>query len=289
MKPPPFAYVRPASVEEAVGLLEGADGDGKLLAGGQSLVPLLNFRLAAPSLLIDLNALPDLAYVRREDGGLRIGAMTRTRRLEQDAAVRQAFPVLAEAASWVGHVQIRNRGTVGGSIAHADPAAELPAAALLLEAELEIATASGSRTVPAAGFFQGFFTTLLAPDEVLTAIRVPSPGGRTTWGFHEFAHRHGDFALAGAACQLGLADDGTISRAALVVFGLGDRPVRIPGAEAPLASGRLDDAAIRDAVGLTADAVAAIDDQRADAGYRRQVAAVMMRRALEDAARRTTA
>ena len=235
MKPPEFEYAQPGSLDDAVALLAGSAGEGKVLAGGQSLVPLMNFRLAAPALLIDLNRVAGLARLEPEGGRLRIGAMTRTRTLELDPLVRQTIPLLAAAASWIGHVQIRNRGTVGGSVAHADPAAELPALCLLLDAELIAVSSRGERSIPASEFFVGFLTTTLAEDEILTEVRLPIPASGTRWGFHEYAQRRGDFALAGAAITLEPSVDGAGARARIVVFGTSDLPVRATPAEALLA------------------------------------------------------
>jgi carbon-monoxide dehydrogenase medium subunit len=282
MKPPLFEYARPSSPAEAVSLLASAGGEGKVLAGGQSLVPLLNFRLAAPGLLVDINRIPELVFVEEESGTLRVGAGTRMRALELDPLVRERIAILKAAASWVGHVQIRNRGTVGGSIAHADPAAEVPAISVLLDAELTVLGPNGARTAQAADFFEGFLTTDLADDELLTEIRFPIPEAAEGWGFREFAQRRGDFALAGAAVMLRPADDGTVGRARIVVFGTADRPLRAPEAEAALVGNRATPEAIEAAAQSAAEAAAA-DDPRPDAAYRRQLTETMVRRALEDA------
>jgi carbon-monoxide dehydrogenase medium subunit len=282
MKPPDFEYARPTSAREAAILLREARGEGKILAGGQSLVPLLNFRLARPGLLVDLNAVAELAFVRAADGVLRVGAMTRMRVLELDPLVRQAHPLLADAARWVGHVQIRNRGTVGGSVAHADPAAEIPAACVLLDAELVALGPDGERTIPAGEFFDGFLTTTLSEDEVLTEMRFPLPRDGERFGFREFAHRRGDFALAGAAVSLVTNPDGEIQDARIAVFGTADRPVRAAAAEGALRSRRPSDS-FAEAALLAADAIAA-DDPRPDATYRRTLTETLVRRALLDAA-----
>jgi aerobic carbon-monoxide dehydrogenase medium subunit len=284
MKPPDFEYARPASVAEAVAQLAAANGDGKVLAGGQSLVPLLNFRLAAPTVLVDLNGIPELAFLETADGVLRIGAMTRMRTLELDPLVRHANPLLAAAARWVGHVQIRNRGTVGGSIAHADPAAEVPAICVLLDAELVVSGPRGERRIPAGDFFAGFLTTALDDDEVLTEVRIPVAGSNgERWGFREFAHRRGDFALAGAAVTLAGAPDGPIERARIAVFGTADRPVRASAIEQQLVGRPMTEATFADAAAAIAEQLAA-DDPRPDAAYRRTLTETMVRRALADAA-----
>src|SRR3954453_6281686 len=175
MKPPDFAYTRPTTIADAVSALAASGGEGKVLAGGQSLVPLLNFRLASPAMLVDLNRIAELSHITIEAHVLRVGAMTRMRALETDSTVAQRFPLLAAAAHWVGHVQIRNRGTVGGSLAHADPAAEVPAVALLVGAELVATGPNGERSITADDFFQGFLFTALAEDEILTEVRFPLP------------------------------------------------------------------------------------------------------------------
>lgn len=284
MKPPPFDYVRPTSVEEAVRHLHEVGGDGKVLAGGQSLVPLMNFRLAAPTLLVDLNGVPELAYIRPDQDRISIGAMTRMRDVERDATVRATVPVLSEAASWVGHVQIRNRGTLGGSVAHADPAAEIPALALLLDATFTVVGPSGARTVAAADFFFGFLTTALAEDEVLTDVSFRIPETSTSWGFQEFAQRHGDFALAGAAVLVTPDDGGRNQRVSIVVFGGPDTPVRAVAAETSLIGKDLAPATIQDAASLAGDVLAG--DPRPDAAYRKRLTETMVSRALADARER---
>ena len=283
MKPPDFEYARPTSIAAAVDLLAAADGEAKVLAGGQSLVPLLNFRLAAPTMLIDINRIPELAFLRQHDGWLEIGAMTRMRALELDPIVRELVPIVARAATWVGHVQIRNRGTVGGSIAHADPAAELPAICVLLGAEVLVVGPRGERRLPADDLFSGFLTTTLAEDEILTEVRFPLPVAGETFGFQEFAHRRGDFALAGAAVSLRRTSDGHVEHARVAVFGTADRPVRVAEAEAALIGAAAGPAAFDGAAEAAADSVAAADP-RPDAAYRRTLIATLVRRALDDAA-----
>ncbi len=284
MKPPAFAYVPAASIDEAIAALANADGDGKVLAGGQSLVPLLNFRLATPATLVDINRIPDLAGVSVADGRLRIGATTRARVLELDPLVRGTVPILATAARWVGHVQIRNRGTVGGSIAHADPAAELPAISRLLDATFEIAGPSGTRVVDASDLFLGFLTTSIGEDEVLTSMSLPVLDDRDRWGFEEFAHRRGDFALAGAGVVVRRSVDGAIEHARIVVFGTADRPMRAERAQTMLAGASPSGDLVAQAAALAADE-AMDDDPRPDAGYRRRLAQTMVRRALTHALR----
>jgi CO/xanthine dehydrogenase FAD-binding subunit len=284
MKPPAFDYARPTTVDEAVALLADSSGEAKLLAGGQSLVPLMNFRLAAPDLLIDLNHVEGLASLEAGNGQLRIGSMTRTRVLELDPLVRESIPVLAAAATWIGHVQIRNRGTVGGSIAHADPAAELPALCLLLDATLVAVSSRGSRVIPAADAFVGFLTTDLLEDEVLTEIRFPMPAPGTAWGFGEYAQRRGDFALSGAAALLA-GRDGKDGGTRIVVFGGAERPLRATSAEGVLRGQAATTDLIAQAARVAADETTA-DDSRPDASYRRVLTETLVRRALEDASAR---
>ena len=283
MKPAPFEYVRPASVSEAVAILAAADGEAKVLAGGQSLVPLLNFRLASPRMLVDMSGIAGLDRIERDGDRVRIGAMTRMRRLESDPLVREAIPVLAAAAGWVGHVQIRNRGTVGGSIAHADPAAEIPAVCLLLDAGLTAVGSGGSRRILAEDFFAGFLTTDLSDDEILTEVDLLVPRRDDRWGFREFAPRRGDFALAGATVKISFGIDDLTATSRIVIFGTGDRPVRSRAGEAVLDGQALTPQIIVGAAEVAADEALA-DDARPDSSYRRSLTATMVRRALEDAA-----
>jgi 2-furoyl-CoA dehydrogenase FAD binding subunit len=275
MKAAPFAYVRPSSVDEAVAELGRADGDGKVLAGGQSLVPVLAMRLARPGTLVDINAIGELDSISLTDGYLEIGAAVRQRRAERDQAAA-AVPLLGLALPWVGHRELRSRGTVCGSLAHADPAAELPAVACCLDAWVVIAGPGGTRTTRAREFFLGAMTTSLGPDEILTAVRLPVSGPGEGFGFAEIARRHGDFALAGAVTHV--RRDGS---ATLTGFGVSDRPVtRSVGgelAEAVRTAGGAagpDDLADALAGPLTAIAdlmVDADDDVHASRGYRRRL------------------
>ncbi|HEY3062525.1 MAG TPA: FAD binding domain-containing protein, partial [Chloroflexota bacterium] len=225
MKPPPFEYVAPRTLDEAVHELAESDGEAKILAGGQSLIPLLNFRLARPTRLVDLNRIPSLAYVTPRNRGLAIGAMTRDAAVERDARVAETTPLLAEAIRWVGHAAIRSRGTVGGNLAHADPAAELPAVAVCLEATLTVVGPRGTRTVKAEDFFLGYLTTVLEPDEILTEAWYPAMAQRTGQAWLEFARRHGDFALAGVAVSLTIEHE-LVDNARIVLTGVGGKPVR---------------------------------------------------------------
>jgi CO/xanthine dehydrogenase FAD-binding subunit len=235
MKPAPFEYRAPQSLEEALEHITGSTGDVKLLAGGQSLVPAMNFRIMLPTVLVDLNRLESLDFIEQDaDGWLRIGAMTRQSRIEDDPLVAERAPLLYDAMPLIAHRQIRNRGTIGGSLVHADPAAELPVVAVALGAEMVIRGKSGERTVDAGSFFQGMFTTAVQPDEVLTEVRFPPHGGRTGWSFKELARRSGDYAMAGVAAVVGLDEAGECERAKLVYLNVGDGPVDATGAAATL-------------------------------------------------------
>jgi carbon-monoxide dehydrogenase medium subunit len=282
MKAGAFDYVRAASVAEAVQVL-AAHEDAKILAGGQSLVPLLNMRLARPAVLVDINRIGELAYVRRDNGHLTIGALTRHRAVETSGIVRRHAPLLAEALRHVGHVTIRNRGTIGGSVAHADPAAELPATCVALDALFVACGPAGERVIPARDFFRGYLQTALEADEMVTEIRVPMLPADTRCAVAELARRSGDFALVAIFAALTLAPDGTCSDARIAVAGAGEVPVRATDAEEVL-KGSVPDAGV---LAVAAAAVAAATDPPSDihapAEYRREMAAVLTRRALHSA------
>jgi CO/xanthine dehydrogenase FAD-binding subunit/aerobic-type carbon monoxide dehydrogenase small subunit (CoxS/CutS family) len=281
VKPAPFRYARPTSLADAVKLLADGQGDNKLIAGGQSLVPMLNMRLVRPSVLVDLNGVPGLDGIAPEhDGGVTLGALVRHADLVASPIVRARAPLLAEAARHVGHTAIRNRGTVGGSVAHADPAAELPAALMALRAELTLIGPRGERRVLASNFFVGSLATQLSGDEILTEIRVPAAAAG--WGFAELARRPGDFALAGIAAVLWLEEDlaGRCAEALVVGFGVGDRPVRLGSTERLLGGERVDAEAIRAAAHLAGEACAPPTDVHASEEYRRHLANVLAERAL---------
>ena len=241
MKPAPFAYAKAKSVEHAIELLARPDGEARLLAGGQSLMATLNMRLSAPKLLIDLNGVRALSGISVKDGQVTIGALTRHAEAERSADIAKYAPLIARAMPHIGHVAIRNRGTLGGSIAFADPAAELPACLLALRGEVEIASPKGKRTVKADDFFKDLFETALGPRDVLTAIRVPAATKDMRVGFAEFARRHGDYAMVGLAATA-RADGKGLADVRLAYFGVGATPVRAGKAEAALAGGKLDDA-----------------------------------------------
>lgn len=286
MKPAPFEYFAPAIQAEALDLLAEFGERAKLLAGGQSLVPLLNFRLARPEIIIDLNRVQGLADLALEGGALRCGAMVRQRRAELDPLVQTHLPIMVEALGHVGHWQIRNRGTVGGSLAHADPSAELPALAVALEAEFELRSRSGVRQVPARDFFLTYLTTDLRPDELLAEIRWPLPPAPCGHAFLEISRRHGDFALVGVAALLALEERGRIRWARLGLTGVGPTPVRPTEAEAMLLGERPAPALFQAVGELVSAALEPESDLHASAEYRREVAAVLVRRALQIAAER---
>jgi aerobic carbon-monoxide dehydrogenase medium subunit len=264
--------------------LENLGEDAKLIAGGQSLVPMMNFRLARPSALVDIGRIPGLSFIRLEGDGLRIGALTPHRMIEttSDPGILAGYSVLKRAARWIGHPPIRTRGTFGGSLAHADPAAEWCILALLLDAEVVVAGPSGTRTIAASDLFLGFLTTALAPNEMILEARFPNRGPNAS--FHEFARRQGDFAVVAAAVWLDL-DDGACRSARVVLGGVASTPVRAPEAEAILTGAPLDPARMREAAGAAAAAFAPISDVHGSSAYRRQLANVLVRRALEDAVR----
>ena len=278
MKPAPFDYVRATSVDEAVAALAAANGEAKLLAGGQSLVPMLNFRLIDAPVFVDINGIAGLAGIdETADGGLRIGALTRHYDVETSAAVKQRFPVLSEAMKHVAHLAIRNRGTIGGSLSHADPAAELPAMSVLLDATIETASPSGGRRIAAGDFFVAPLTTVLAEDEMVIAVEIPGLAAGAGWGFEEFAQRRGDFAVAGAAAIV-LRDGDGITEARIALMGVHDVPLRAAGAEQALVSGGKGGV---DAAAAAAQAEAApSNDLHGSADYRRHLAGVLTRRVL---------
>jgi CO/xanthine dehydrogenase FAD-binding subunit len=288
MKPPAFDYIGATSVDMAVAALAAAGSEAKIIAGGQSLVPMLNFRLIRPSVLVDINGIAALAYIEEAASGIRIGALTRHYQLETSAVIARHFPVLSCAMTHVAHLAIRNRGTIGGSLSHADPAAELPMLALLLDASLHIASASGTRTVAARDFFLDALTVDLASADILTAIVLPKLPPRTGWGFEEVARRHGDFALAAVAAMLTIAD-GAISQARIALTGVGPTPLRAAEAEALLQGHALEACLTRRAIEAARAAIAPETDLHASSDYRRHLAGVLTGRALAAAWRRAQA
>jgi len=288
MKPAQFEYDDPGTEDEALDLLARYGEDCKVLAGGQSLVPLMNFRLARPVRLIDINRIDSLSYIKREDGRLVIGAMTRHMDLERSEEVARGWPLLTEAIGWVGHPQIRNRGTIGGSVAHADPAAELPAAFAALDASFRVRSKRGRRTIGWNEFFDSAFTTSLAQDELVTAVDVPAlaPGSGTA--FVEYARRHGDFALGGAAVTLKLGRDGRCEGATIALLSAGPAPVRARTAELQLHGAKLDDASIRAASTEAVRALRPTSDLHGSTEYRIRLLRTMTERALTKAAQRAS-
>ena len=288
MKPAPFEYFQPRSVDEALALLDEHGGDAKPLAGGQSLIPAMNFRLATPSVLIDLNALDDLAYINDGDT-LRLGGMTRQRAVERSGLVARKAPLVAETMPFIAHAAIRNRGTIGGSLAHADPAAELPAVMLALNAKLTVQSRTGSRSIPADDFFVGLFATALQAGELLTAIEIPKALERTGYAFQEISRRHGDFALVGVAATVTLDANGRCADARVALLSVGDRPMLALQAAAVLKG----QAPTTGVIAAAAHAAAQQDidppsDIHASATYRRQLANVLTRRVLTRAFQRAT-
>jgi CO/xanthine dehydrogenase FAD-binding subunit len=286
MKPAPFEYFAPASVEEALGLLQEHGEEAKVLAGGQSLVPMMNFRLVRPACLIDINRIGGLSYISEQGGELRIGAMTRQRALEESAVLRERNGLLVEAARLIGHPATRSRGTVGGSIVHADPTAELPVALAALDGSIEVAGPAGSRTIGWRDLFLSYFTTTLEPGEICTEVRFPVLPPQAGWAFVEFTRRHGDFAMVGVAAILELGADGRCSRARLALGGAAPTPLRAEAAEGFLQGKELSETVLAEAGRIAAEQVEAESDLHASAEYRRHLAAVMTRRALAKAVER---
>ncbi len=286
MKPAAFLYAAPETVEETLALLAEYGADAKLLAGGQSLMPLLNMRLARPAVLIDLNRVRGLDYIWPNAGAVRIGAMTRQRTAERSPIVAARLSLMAEALRWVGHPQIRSRGTMGGSLVHADPSAELPAIAAALGATFAVAGQDGTRLLSPDEFFVGYLTTAVEPTEVLTEIRFPAISASAGCAFLEVARRHGDFALVGAAAVVHPAADGRFRDIRLAFIGVGPRPVRIREAEAALEDRKFDERLLTDVARLVATRLDPDSDIQASAGYRKHVAGVLARRALTAAAAR---
>lgn len=283
MKPAPFAYAAPRSLAEALTLAGEHGAEGKVLAGGQSLVPLLAMRLARPAVLIDLNRVRQLDYIR--DGPeVRIGAMTRQRTAELSPIVQRRLPLLAEALGYVGHPQIRNRGTIGGTLAHADPSAELPAVLSVLDGRVVLRSGRGTRTLGSDEFFLSYLTTALDPDELLVEVRLPAEEHRGS-AFVEVARRHGDYALVGVAAVVGVAE-GRIARARLAFTGVGAGPVRIGELEHALAERTPDDDALIEAGRIASARLEPESDIHASAEYRREVAGVLVERVLRLALQR---
>lgn len=292
MKAAEFEYIRAASIAEVCDALAG-DDDGaerKIIAGGQTLVPLMAMRLARPAVLIDINEIDELKGISVRDGMVAIRAGTRQRQAEQSPEVTENLSLLAKAIKFVGHTQTRNRGTIGGSIVHGDPSAEIALTALTLDAVLVAESKSGETTIPIDGFFEAAMVTALPPDHCLTEIRFPIwSGGKVGAGFHEVSSRRSDFAVVAAAAQVQLAPDGTCARVAISAGGVASTPVRLRAVEAALTGAKPDPAVIRDVVGLMEDEIDPDTDLHATAEYRRRVARVMVERAILNARREANA
>jgi carbon-monoxide dehydrogenase medium subunit len=284
MKLPAFEYACPATLNEAVALLASHKGEAKPIAGGQSLMPMMAFRVAQPTMLVDLRKLPDLNKIAIGPDGVRLGAMVRWRDIEDDKRLAAAHPLLQAAIAHVAHYQIRNRGTVGGSVCHADPAAEMPGIAITCDAEMTVVGNGGKRVIKAADFFLGALTTSLEPDEILVEVKLPAwPAGRR-YGFQEFARRRGDFAMAGIALFYDTGADGKATNAHVGVIGVGDKQRRLGKTEAAINGGAVTEAVIAKAAEAASAEVEPQDDIHASAAYRRALTGTMVERALRSAA-----
>jgi len=284
MKPARFEYYDPRDLQQALEILDANAEDGKILAGGQSLVPLLNMRLARPKVVVDINRIEELNYIKATDSGVAIGANARQRALQTETVIRERLHVLREAGYFIAHPQIRSRGTICGSLAHADPAAELPALAVALDAELIAKGVKALRTIPADAFFLSYFTTALQPNEILIEARFPAPPKDMAWSVLEISRRHGDFALVGIVAGVAVAPErSVISQARLVYFGVGATPLRIKEAEGALVGQAPGDAAFEAAAQIAKQRVDPSSDIHATAEYRRALSATLTRRALRAA------
>ena len=287
MKPAPFEYHAPTSLEQALDLKSQYGDEAKILAGGQSLVPAMNFRVVQPSVLIDLNGIAELGYIRGNDEYLHIGAMTRERHLELDESIAKRFPLLHEAAPNIAHPQIRNRGTIGGSLVNADPAAELPVLMLALNAQLQARNASGERQISAKDFFVGMFTTALEPDEILVEIELPSLPARTGWSFLEVAPRAGDYAMMGLAALVTLDGNQVCKQVRLVYLNAGDGPVEAKEAAQLLEGEAFSDELIESAAAVASEKeINPFGNIHASVEYQRHLAKVLTRKALKTAVKR---
>ncbi|MDL1911508.1 xanthine dehydrogenase family protein subunit M [Chloroflexi bacterium CFX6] len=286
MKPAPFEYHAPTSLEQALGLKNQFGDEAKILAGGQSLVPAMNFRVVQPSLLVDLNRVAELSYIREEDV-IRVGAMTRERHLEFDKTIEQRAPLLHEATPFIAHPQIRNRGTVGGSLVHADPAAELPVLMLALNARLKAKNISRERWIEARDFFAGMFTTALEADEILVEIELPFMPPRTGWSFMEVAPRAGDYALMGVAAQVTLDEAGKCKKARLVYLNAGEGPVEAKEATQLLEGEPPNEMLIEETAAFASDKeINPFGNVHASADFQRHLAKVLTKRTLKQAVER---
>jgi carbon-monoxide dehydrogenase medium subunit len=288
MKPPLFAYIVPESLEEAVAA-RAAHEASAVLAGGQSLLPTLNFRIAAPDALIDLRAIPTLQTVAVDNGTIRIGAMVRQRTVELNDAVHQANPLIREALQNVAHIPIRNRGTIVGSLSHADAAAEMPALLVALDGAVVAHGPKGARTIAAKDLYEFHLTTSVAADEIVAEAQIPALGPRDGWAFREFARRRGDYAVAGICAVVTLGEDGRCAAARLAGCGIGSTPVRLSNAEEALVGNTLDETVLASAGKAARDGVTAPDDTQASTAYRKHVAEGLVKEAVREAAARARA
>jgi len=282
VKPAKFEYHTPASVDEALAILGRYDGEARVLAGGQSLVPLMNFRLATPRAIVDLNRIAELAYVGEDGDIVRIGSMTRQRRLEFEPLVAAKLPLLREALRWVGHLPTRSRGTIGGSIAHADPSAEIPMVLQALEGEIVARGSQGERRIAAQDLFHAALTTSLAPLEIITEVRLPAMPAQAGYAVEEFARRKGDFAIAAVAVTL-VRDGERCTKARLATAGVGPIPIRLRDAETVLEQKGLSEDAITEAADKATAEVDPVSDLNGSAEYRRHLTGVLTSRAVAKA------
>lgn len=283
MKPASFDYFRPSTLEEALHLLVESGDEGKLLAGGQSLIPILNMRMSAPGCLIDVNGLQDLNYIHHEEGWIRIGALTRQREVENSGLVKERAPLLSEAIPFIGHMQTRNRGTIGGSLVHADPTAELPLSLLALNGKALIRSAEETREVELSEFFITYLTTDIMPGEMLTEVKIPLQGMPKGYSFQEYSRRHGDFALVAAACVLDTDAEGRITTARLTLGGVDAVPVVAEEAAQVLIGEKLTESLLEEAAALASAHVDPEGDLHASREYRLHLAGVYTRKAIQSA------
>ena len=286
MKPAAFKYFAPDTINEALNLLDQYGDDAKIIAGGQSLVPIMNFRLGRPEVLIDINRIEDLSYIKEEGDALLIGALTRERDVERSGLVREKCPIFADAISHIGHATIRNRGTIGGSIVHADPSAEIPTTLCALEGEVKVLGPSGERSVEAEELFLTYLTTSLEPTEILLELKIPLFSQKTGWSFMELSRRAGDFAIVAAAPILLTGDDGSCEEARISLGGVAPTPVRAEEAEDLLAGKEITEALIKEAGELAVESTDAESDYHASADYRRDMTRILVQRTLNEALNR---
>lgn len=283
MKPSAFAYHRPSSVDEALALLVEHPDDAKVLAGGQSLIPLMNFRLSIPEQLVDINDIDELRGCESDGTVLRLGALTRHRELDTTPEIAAACPLLAQAAPFIGHPQIRSMGTLGGSISHADPSAELPGLMVVLDAVIVARGSRGERRIPASEFFSFHFTTTLEPGEIVASVEIPVAGEHEGAGFFEVAARHGDFAMAGAAATITVGPDDTVADARIACIAVASTPVRMSAAEEVLRGRQVTEEVLAEVAAAVRDNLDPTPDLKVSAAYKKRTAGVLARRAVERA------